>query len=279
MIDKVLIKCPDVNDIPLLVKLFKKLGIRWVDGKEFTTYYSNWDNKEHTVYAINKNKLSYSDDVYFAGETFKDYTCYSVDAFIKKYNKDLIVLPRKEYEALIKELETYRLKYPKTEPAYGYKKIDGEIWKPVAGFEKYYEVSSKGRVRNKRGRILSKYIVGKGRTKHYYVHLRNNYCPKVSFLVAEAFLPRADKYTLDVIHKGEMLDDSLENIEWSQATDTIIRFGRRVLQYSFDGERLLAEHYSVLMAARSLDVDPSAIFSVLTGKTKTSYGYVWKWKD
>ena len=104
-----------------------------------------------------------------------------------------------------------------------------EIWKPVKGFEGYYEVSNLGRVRSvdrlvkysngqihlHKGRILSPGLVHK--LGYLQVALCNNGKIKhkmVYRLVAEAFIPNPDNLP-QVNHKDEnAFNNCVENLEW-----------------------------------------------------------------
>ena len=89
-----------------------------------------------------------------------------------------------------------------------------EIWKPIVGFEDYYEVSSLGNVRRKKSGRLRRIDTApiyptillsvKGKHKTYRVHR----------LVAKAFLPPIEGKT-HVNHKnGNHYDNRVENLEW-----------------------------------------------------------------
>ena len=85
-----------------------------------------------------------------------------------------------------------------------------ELWKPVKGYEGY-EVSNKGRVRNKSGRILKEMDNGRGyktvvltKQKRLYVHR----------LVAENFIENSSQYK-EVNHKdGVKNNNDVANLEW-----------------------------------------------------------------
>lgn len=93
-------------------------------------------------------------------------------------------------------------------------KTSNEIWKPVVGFEGLYEVSNKGRIRNRKGRILRFFknreylkieLSNNGKTKKLYVHR----------LVAEAFIPNYDSTKNIINHKDENPGNNcVENLEW-----------------------------------------------------------------
>lgn len=56
-----------------------------------------------------------------------------------------------------------------------------------------------------------------------------------------------------------------------------IKFGRPVLQYTLDGE-FIKEYYSSQEAADKLGVGKLSIYNAASGRSKTSSGYVWKFK-
>ena len=106
-----------------------------------------------------------------------------------------------------------------------------EIWRPVKGFEGYYEVSDLGRVRSidrvvvdkngrqqfKKGTLLKYrsdrqgYIVVALSIKKHYTHK----C--VHTLVADAFIPNPDNLP-QVNHKDEVKSNNcVDNLEWCSA--------------------------------------------------------------
>ena len=104
-----------------------------------------------------------------------------------------------------------------------------EVWRPIRGYEGYYEVSNKGRVRGldrtvpyriqglyrrHKGRILSAASDGYG---YLFVILYKNgvrKTGKIAILVAEAFVP-GRKDGLQVNHRnGVKVDNRPENLEW-----------------------------------------------------------------
>ena len=90
-----------------------------------------------------------------------------------------------------------------------------EIWKDIKDYNGFYQVSDKGRVRNKNGKILKSWFKNRylykdiiltknGKRKHHLIHR----------LVAEAFIPNSDNLK-EINHiNGIRFWNSVENLEW-----------------------------------------------------------------
>lgn len=109
-----------------------------------------------------------------------------------------------------------------------------ENWKPVVGYESFYEVSDRGRVRskdrqvwngrgfyNKKGRILKQ---SKTTTGYWKVELSKDgekKSKKVHRLVAESFIPLSKGKPL-INHKdGNPLNNKVENLEWCNQSENM----------------------------------------------------------
>jgi len=90
-----------------------------------------------------------------------------------------------------------------------------EIWKPVTGFEKLYEVSSEGRIRNSRSKVMKTYTINSGYEclKFTVNGVRTSHL--VHRLVATAFILTGCKDCTEVNHIDEdKQNNKSTNLEW-----------------------------------------------------------------
>lgn len=170
-----------------------------------------------------------------------------------------------------------------------------EEWRPVMGWEGYYEVSNLGRVRSldreingyvKSGRILKPQDNGHSYLnvglhapnkidKHAYVHI----------LVATAFIPNPDKLE-EVNHKDfNKQNNSIENLEWVTRRDNQLHYRKskraklvmqqrtekkhsewvqRILDNRTEIRRLFHEGYSIKEIAKATSCGKDFVTEVLT---------------
>lgn len=176
-----------------------------------------------------------------------------------------------------------------------------EQWKDIIGYEGLYQVSNLGNVKslnyNHTGkeRILKKYKGQDG-------YLRNNLCKDGEIkhmlnhrLVAQAFIPNDDLFKTEINHKDEnKTNNCLENLEWCTSKENC-NYGSRnermvkaqinhpnkskqVVQYSLDGV-FLKTWQSIHEIERQLGFANQNIIRCCKGKYKTSYGFIWKYKN
>lgn len=179
-----------------------------------------------------------------------------------------------------------------------------ERWKPIKGYEDLYEVSDWGRVRSldryvnyksKLGKIYTRLEKGrllkpsKDKDGYLLVHFFKQDKGKmfrVHRLVAEAFVENPNNYPC-VNHKTECKTfNHFSALEWCDVK-TNTNFGscierrskklnKKVLQYSKCGE-FINEWSSINEVAKILGINQPNISHCLTGKTKTAYGFIWRY--
>lgn len=191
-----------------------------------------------------------------------------------------------------------------------------EIWKPVVGYEGWYEVSSLGRVRS-----LSHYLDCNGRYQKFHqgkilkqqanvrwrymsVYLSKNGIRNripVHRIVASAFLPNPNNLS-DVNHKDENKQNNrVDNLEWcdrlynsnygtgdERRRETARRnkkgrcYPKVINQYTLDG-KYIASYGSSEEAARAVGHPNTggSIRACARGdkRYKQAVGYIWKYTD
>lgn len=175
-----------------------------------------------------------------------------------------------------------------------------EIWKPVAGYEAFYEVSSLGRVRSL-DRVTKQHYKSGLVTKHFYAGCNlkpglasNGYLTvslscnggrksvSVQYLVLTAFVgPRPEGFVIRHLN-GKRQDNNLNNLAWGTHTQnradadahgTSVRGeGYRTAKLTEMGARVARRlHYRVPQSqlAKLFKVSPAAIQAVHDGRTWT----------
>ena len=181
-----------------------------------------------------------------------------------------------------------------------------EIWKPISGYEGFYEVSNLGRIRSlerivecsdgRKRKIKDRTLLGARYSGgNSGVTLHKEGCAKVvniHRIVAEAFVPNPLEKE-EVNHKDENPSNNhASNLEWvtckeninygtrtERARKAIVEAqGRAVRQLSRDGE-LVAEYESLSAACNATGTHVSNITKCAKGVYKTAGGYIWKYKN
>ena len=179
-----------------------------------------------------------------------------------------------------------------------------EIWKDVVGFEGYYEVSNKGRVRSVdrvimrsngfplpvKGKIMPQYKKwGHSTIPRLYVNFCKDsirYVRSVSRLVGEAFIPNQENLP-QINHKDENpMNNCVENLEWC-SNEYNHNYGTRNLRQSlklrksidvFDlNGNFLSHHDSIKEAARIYNCDESSITKVCKNKYRYTNKLVFRY--
>lgn len=166
------------------------------------------------------------------------------------------------------------------------------VRKPVVGFEGKYEVSDSGKVyslpRMRKGKGGAPTpVVGcelKQRLDHNgypTVCLRDgdtSFNRSVHRLVAEAFIPNPlGKPAVNHIDENKT-NNIVSNLEWVTAAENNSH-GTRMDRFRLRVRRLPdgIEYPSITEAAKAMGVSKASIRDALTGKSKTSCGFEWKY--
>ncbi len=165
--------------------------------------------------------------------------------------------------------------------------MEEEIWCPINGYESIYEVSDKGRVRSLKfgkERILKPRRNPEGYLKVCLYKNGEHKDYKVHRLVAKIFIPNPDNLP-EVNHRDENKENnSVQNLEWCDRKYNINygtrnqRISKPVLQFTKDGE-FVREWKSTHDVERNLGYYNQNISSCCTGRYKSAYSFIWKYKD
>ena len=174
--------------------------------------------------------------------------------------------------------------------------IEKEVWKDISGFEGYYQVSDKGRVRSldrkvwseKRGTSYSRkgdVLKPINTDGYHYVILSKfgEYAHKrVHRLVAEAFIPNPKKLNY-VNHKDENKHNNmLENLEWCTPKYNVYYGENSKVRPVIATNMLTGEqttYPSMREAARLGGFNQSSISLACKGKLKTHGYHYWQYLE
>jgi len=172
-----------------------------------------------------------------------------------------------------------------------------EEWRDIAGYEGLYQISNIGRVKSLDRIIDEKHhvkerIMKPYKTRGYYsVHLSKDNIKKaflVHRLVAGAFIENPNNLPY-INHKDEgRTNNCVDNLEWCTKLENNIygtkierqtaKIRKPVLQYDLDGN-FMKEWISAIDAEKAIAGKfTSAIMKCASGKNKTAYGFIWKYK-
>lgn len=149
--------------------------------------------------------------------------------------------------------------------------------KDIKGYEGLYGITSCGKVWSyKRKKFLvptdngngylQVLLCKNGKVKSYRIHR----------LVAEAYIPNTDNLP-DVDHiDNDKTHNYVNNLQWTTHRDNCRKSKNKpILQFDLDGN-FIREWECTADVGKEVSRN---IYYCLNGRTKTAYGYIWKFKD
>lgn len=173
-----------------------------------------------------------------------------------------------------------------------------EIFKQIAGYERY-SVSNRGRVINNiSGKELSQRLATNG---YLRVNLRKGniayekpHVASVHRLVADAFLMRENGKNYVNHIDGNKANNNVKNLEWCTASYNILHshinglqvnpkgkdnpISKKVYQFNIDG-KLIGIYYGTKEAQRKTGVHSASVSACCNKKQKTAGGYKWSYEE
>lgn len=170
-----------------------------------------------------------------------------------------------------------------------------EVWKPITyqGWEDLYEISSLGRLRNRKTQEIRKLCVDNAGYLYCTIN-RNGKTKWISIHRAVALVFIDNPSGLPCVnHKDEnKFNNNVENLEWCDwryncnygtgRQRAIAKFGKHkgkvpVAQYSKEG-KLIAKYESIAEASRQSGVNMTSLRKAAYGeqKRRSAGGYIWR---
>jgi mRNA-degrading endonuclease HigB of HigAB toxin-antitoxin module len=162
-----------------------------------------------------------------------------------------------------------------------------ELWKPLKDFENYYEVSSQGRIKRLRSKILSTKALSSGYPCFSICINGTQITQRVHVSVAKTFLNDFYQEGFVVNHKdGNKLNNNVENLEWisvyennKHSIDTGLKGYKAIAILQFDTEgNFIKEFASQKEAENITGICRKQINNCLKNKQKSAHNFVWKYK-
>ena len=190
--------------------------------------------------------------------------------------------------------------------------LENEIWKPLKGYEGFYEVSTFGNIKSVERNMIMKYR--NGCDSHHLLKEKNikPYTGKRGYnvvslsklgkvkkvtlhrLIAITFIPNSENKPQVNHINGIRTDNRLINLEWVNNQENLIhsysvlkRVGgmngklniarsKKINQLDINGN-FIKEYPSAKEASRQLNISHEAICSCARGVTKSSGGFLWSY--
>ena len=166
-----------------------------------------------------------------------------------------------------------------------------DLWKDIPNFERLYQASLSGYIRNKEGRILKFYLNPNG---YLQVRLSKNGVAKtyrVNRLIALTFIENLEnKHTVNHIN-GIKTDNRVENLEWATEKEQAIH-RHKILSvptsdcfacHKANKRKIIRSDGKIYNSIKDAKIDlgkPNAhIVEVCQGKLKSAYGFGFEYKE
>lgn len=190
-----------------------------------------------------------------------------------------------------------------------------EIWKDIKGYEGYYQISNRGRVkslarktkyqnttRELKEKIKSTFISTNGYERVELSKDNSNKKYNIHRLVAEAFITKIEGKEFVNHINGIKTDNGVENLEWCSQSENELHAYRTglaknsekqrnavskyakenrvkpIIQLGIDGS-FIKEWKSAIEASEKLKIGNKTISNCVTGRSKTAGGYKWITKE
>lgn len=166
--------------------------------------------------------------------------------------------------------------------------LPNEQWKDIKGYNGLYQISDYGRVKSF---VKNKPIILKQTnvTNYLFVNLYDKSKHKkpvaIHRLVAETFISNPNNLPLVMHVDDNKHNNRYTNLMWGTYSDNILDAydkGLNTRRKTITGTSIvtgdIVEYKSITDASRDLKICVSAIANCLSGRSKVSAGYVWKYK-
>lgn len=174
-----------------------------------------------------------------------------------------------------------------------------EVWKPIVGYEGFYEVSNLGRVKSLRSKtgkekILKPVFNYAGyNCVNLYDSNRKMKTLRIHRLVATAFLPNPNNYPQVNHRDGNKNNNSVQNIEWCTALQNVRHSYETGLNKGVKNHPAKSKPVDMLTkdnvlirtfpsgreAARQTGLFQSSINYCCTGRQRTTGGYKFRYSE